>query len=146
MATDEQKTRAEERFERALAESGARDPREFYRERLRALRDADEAAFRSAREYYEERLVPAVAADESDPLQEWIEYGRVLATLAAAGRTVQIDPGGRAHPYARPVPVNHLVLHLPDSPRLAAITVGLPPILSPAQRATYELLVAGRRG
>lgn len=132
---------ADQRFAHALARAGARDPRDFYRERLRALRERDEGAFHRALQYYERRLLPAVASPDSDPLAEWLEYGRVLAELSAEGRTVQVDRTGRATPYAPPVPVDHLVLHLPASAREPALPVGIPPQLSPAQRATFELLV-----
>jgi hypothetical protein len=132
---------AEERLQAALDESRARDPRKFYEERLSNLSEKDVAAYREAVSYYESRLIPAVAASESDPLGEWLEYGRVLATLSAAGKTVQIDPTGRSSPYARPVAADHLVLHLPATSRDAALPVGLPPQLSPAQRAVFDLLV-----
>jgi hypothetical protein len=39
------------------------------------------------------------------------------------------------------VPADALVLHLPDRTTLRAIVVGIPTTLSPAQRASYELLV-----
>ena len=135
------RARADARFESALKQAGARDPREFDRKQMVALRDADPEAFRRARAYFEEQLIPAVAAEDSDPRAEGLEYGRVLATLAAKGRTVQIDPTGRAAEYARPVPPDHLVLHLPDRTALKAIVVGIPTTLSPAQRASYDLLV-----
>jgi hypothetical protein len=135
------RARADARFESALQQAGARDPREFYRKQMVALRDAAPDAFRRARAYFEEQLIPAVAAEDSDPRAEWLEYGRVLATLAAKGRTVQIDPTGRASEYARPVPPDHLVLHLPDAPSEPAIIVGIPARLSPAQKATHDLLV-----
>lgn len=141
MADERLRARADERFQEALAASGARDPRDFYRKQLRELKAADANAYRRALAYYEERLTPAVAAGDSDPLGEWLEYGRVLATLFAAGRTVQIDPTGRAADYARPVPRDHLVLHLPERANQAAIVVGLPGELSPAQRASFDLLV-----
>ena len=133
------RARADVRSDSVL--KGARDPRDFYRDRLRALKSRDPEAFRRALAYYEEHLIPTVAADDSDPRAEWLEYGRVLATLAANGRTVQIDPTGRAAEYARPVPPDHLVLHLPDAPLQPALIVGLPATLSPAQKATHELLV-----
>jgi hypothetical protein len=141
VANDVLRERADQRFARALQETGARDPRDFYRQRLRELRERDEGAFQRALDYYENRLVPAVAAEGSDPLVEWLEYGRLLAQLSLDGRTVQVDPTGRAGPYAPPVPLEHLVLHLPTSTREAALPVGIPPELSPAQRATFELLV-----
>lgn len=135
------RARADARFESALQQAGARDPREFYRKQMASLRDGNPEAFRRARAYFEDQLIPAVADEGSDPRAEWLEYGRVLATLAANGRTVQIDPTGRASEYARPVPPDHLVLHLPDTPSRPAIIVGLPLKLSPAQRATHDLLV-----
>jgi hypothetical protein len=146
MSSSELRDQANQRFEEALERTGARDPREFYRQRLRELRERSPEAYRRAIEYFETRLVPAVAAENSDPFQEWLEYGRVLARLVADGRTVQIDESGRARDYARPVPLDHLVLHLPVSSREPILLVGLPNRLSPAQRATYELLVTGNRG
>ena len=147
LVTSEQlREQADQRFEQALTAAGARDPREFYRNRLRDLKAQDPEAFRRAVEYHDNRLVPAVAAADSDPLREWLEYGRFLATLVAEGRTVQIDTTGRAEAYAAPVPATHLVLHLPSDTRKPALAVGLPPRLSPAQRATYDLLVEGKQG
>ncbi|HEX2090921.1 MAG TPA: hypothetical protein VHG28_00910 [Longimicrobiaceae bacterium] len=143
MAANDLREQADRRFEQALKERGARDPREFYRGRLRELRERGPAVFQRAVAYFEERLIPAVAAEGSDPLAEWLEYGRVLAELAAPGTTVQIDPTGRSRPYAPPVPLDHLVLHLPASPGDRALVVGIPTELSPAQRATYDLLVRG---
>lgn len=138
--------RAEERFERALRESGGRDPRDFYRERLRRLREQDAEAYERAVRYYRGELIPRVAAEGSDPLGEWLEYGRHLAAMSAEGETVQIDRTGRSAPYHRPVAGDRLVLHLPHSARDPALPIGLPPTLSPAQEATYDLLVrrAGR--
>lgn len=146
MAAQDLRERADRRFEETLAASGARDPRDFYRRRLKELREQSPDAFRRALSYFEERLIPAVAAEGSDPLGEWLEYGRYLAGLAAPGRTLQIDPLGRAAPYAPPVPTDHLVLHLPDAASGRALVVGIPADLSPAQRATYDLLVSGSQG
>jgi hypothetical protein len=138
------RARADARFERVLAETGRRDPRDYYRERLRALRERDPAAFRQATGHFEEVLLPRVAAGEADPLEEWLEYGRLLAQLEEPGRTVAIDRRGRARSYSRPVAPGDLILHLPDDRGAAALVVGLPPELSAAQRATYELLVLKR--
>ncbi len=138
-APAEVRARADARSDSVL--KGARDPRDFYRDRLRALKAQDPDSFRRALAYYEDHLIPAVAAEDSDPRAEWLEYGRVLASLAAKGRTVQVDPTGRAAEYARPVPADHLVLHLPDAPSQPALIVGIPTRLSPAQKATHDLLV-----
>lgn len=78
-----------------------RDPRDFCRERLSELRERNEAAF-----------------------------GRLLAQLTAERETIQVDPWGKAHPYAAPVPPDHLVLHLPTAERERAITVRIPARLS----------------
>lgn len=136
---------ADRRFQEALARTAARDPRDFYRQRLRELRETKPAAYREAVAYFETRLIPRVAAELSDPLGEWLEYGRLLAELACAGRTVQIDPSGRAHDYTSPSSPDHLVLHLPHSSREPVRVVGLPSTLSRAQRATYDLLISGVR-
>lgn len=141
MADPDLRARADARFEQALKESGARDPRDFFRKQLVELKAAAPDAFRRALAYFEERLIPAVADEGSDPIDEWTEYGRVLAALFERGRTVVIDPIGRASEYARPVPRDALVLHLPDTPSRPAIIVALPTKLSPAQKANHDLLV-----
>ena len=141
----ELKVRAERRFADAVEAAGARDPREFYRSLLKELRERHEPSFREALAYYERTLIPTVAADGSDPLGEWLEYGRVLAQLRVDGQTVQIDPTGFSRPYRRPVPHDALVLHLPTSTREPALPIGIPPRLSPAQRASFELLVRETR-
>lgn len=143
---DDLRARADERFEHALKETGARDPRNFFRDMLRDLKAADADAFRRALRYFEETLIPTVADDASDPIAEWLEYGRVLASLTVAGQTMQIDPTGRARPYARPVPSDALVLHLPENASRKALVLGLPPKLSAHQRASYDLLVKQLQG
>jgi len=141
MADADLRARADARFARVLQETGARDPRDFYRKQLVALKAADANAYRRALTYFEDELIPAVAREESDPISEWLEYGRFLATLTGPGKTVQIDTAGRAAAYARPVPIDALVLHLPERTTAPAVIVGLPATLTPAQRATYDLLV-----
>lgn len=145
MSPQDQRAEADRRFEETLARTGARDPREFYRQRLRELRGRDATRYAAAVEYFESRLIPAVAQADSDPLREWMEYGRYLATLVAEGRTVRIDPSGLAVEYEAYSGVDDLVLHLPAAGRDPALVVGLPARLSPAQRATYDLLVGGER-
>jgi hypothetical protein len=143
MTTDRE--RADARLEQALEQSGARDPREFYRERLRELKDRDPGGYGEAVRYFEETLIPRVAADGVDPLAAWTEYGRRLAELSAPGRTVSVDSTGRASPYAPPAPPDALVLHMPQVAGGRALLVGLPRTLSEAQRATYDWLVLGRQ-
>ena len=142
--TESQTAEADRALEAALAASGARDPREFYRERLRELKRVSPEAYQSAVAYYTETLIPEVAARQRDPLEAWTEYGRRLAAALAPGRTVGVDETGRAHPWERHEP-DRLVLHLPDEKGARALLVGLPPELSDAQRATYDVLVAGKQ-
>lgn len=135
--------RADARLEKALREEGARDPREFYRERLRELKQANPEGYAEAVAYYRDTLIPRVASGEGDPLADWTEYGRRLAEASAPGRTVAVDGTGRAAPYAAPAPRDRLVLHLPDQGG-RALVVGIPAELTPAQRATYDVLVSGK--
>src|SRR6476646_5051231 len=110
--SDDRQAEADRKLEAALAATGARDPREFYRDRLRDLKQADRDAYEQAVGYYRDTLVPSVAAG-ADPLPAWTEYGRRLATLATPGRTVTIDAHGVAEPYQTPAPLDRLILHLP---------------------------------
>lgn len=136
--------KADERFERALEASGARDPREYYRERLRELKQSSPDGYERAVEYYRESLVPSIASGDADPLAAWRSYGLRLAELSAEGRTVAIDGTGRADSYAEDTPADRLVLHVPDS-GTRALLVALPPDPTPAQKATYRLLVRGKQ-
>jgi hypothetical protein len=135
---------ADRLLQESLDASGSRDPREFYRERLRELKSSNADGYQSAVAYYRDTLIPRVAGGEVEPLAAWAEYGRVLAECVAAGRTVSIDETGRAHPYQEPKD-SHLVLHLPEDNRIRAILVGLPAELSSAQRSTYDVLVSGKQ-
>jgi hypothetical protein len=141
---DEIAEKADRVLEEALERTGARDPRDFYRERLRSLKGTDAEAYGAAVEYYRGTLLPSVASEEEDPLAAWTEYGRTLAEAVASGRTVSIDETGRSEPYDGPRQ-DRLILHLPDDGGQRALLVGLPPELSPAQRATYDVLVAGKQ-
>jgi hypothetical protein len=134
---------AEQALEAALAESGARDPREFYRERLRELKRLRPDEYQSAVTYYTRTLLPEVAERRREALSAWTEYGRRLAEALTPGRTVTIDETGRARPYEASGGLG-LILHLPEDGGGRALLVALPRTLSPAQRATYDVLVAGK--
>jgi hypothetical protein len=142
--TSSERERADGLLDEVLRETGARDPREFYRERLRELKERDADAYGEAVRYFEQTLVPSIASGGAEPLEAWTEYGRRLAELTVPGRTVAVDASGRAGPYEAPAPPEALVLHLPDAPGGRALLVGLPRELSAAQRATYDWLVMGR--
>lgn len=135
---------ADRALEAALEAAGARDPREFYRERLRELKRERPGEYESAVAYYRDTLIPEVASGDVDPLVAWTEYGRRLAVALAPGRTVSVDATGFAHEHGDPDP-DRLILHLPDERGARALLVGLPPELTPAQRATYRVLVEGKQ-
>lgn len=143
--SDDVTAEADRRLEEALSAEGARDPRAFYRQRLRELKQANPDGYAKAVSFYKDTLLPRVASGDSDPLAVWTEYGRRLAEALAKGRTVAVDPSGRAHPYATPPPRDHLILHLPEGKGGRAILVGLPADISAAQRATYDVLVSGKQ-
>ena len=132
---------ADERLLEALRRTGAPDPRPLQRDNLLELKRADPARFARAVRHFESKVLPEIASGDSDPLDAWLEYGCFLAGLRVDGTPVQIDRTGLSAPYAPPVPEDRLVLQLPTSPRVAAIPIRVPGELSPAQRATYELLV-----
>ncbi len=142
--SDDVTQEADRRLEIALAESGARDPRGFCRERLRGLKHTSPGGYEKAVEYYREVLIPEVASGGTHPLHAWTEYARRLATMLAPGHTVNIDGSGRAHAYESPTR-DDLALHFPDEKGGRALLVGLPEELSPAQRATYDVLVSGKQ-
>lgn len=143
--SDDLNARADVRLDEALKEAGARDPREFYRDRLRELKQANPEAYAAAVAYYRDTLIPQVASGEGDPIAAWTEYGRSLAEALAPGRTVAVDGTGRADPYRAPAPRDRLILHLPEGRGGRALLVALPAELTPAQRATYDVLVAGKQ-
>jgi len=140
----EAREKADQRFAEALETSGARDPRDFYRKALRDLRDVNPGGYEKAVSHFQEVLVPSIAAGDSEPLWAWREYGRLIAEASAEGRTVAIDETGRSQTFESSAPLDLLVLHLPNARGGRAILVSLPHTLSPAQRAAYELLVAGK--
>jgi hypothetical protein len=139
------KSEADRRFEEALEATGARDPRDFYRQNLRELKDSSPEGYGQAVQHYQTVLVPGIASGEAEPLTAWREYGRLIAEVTEPGRTVEIDETGRAQPYSPESPLDRLVLHIPHERARRAILVSLPPTPSPAQRATFELLVRGKQ-
>ncbi len=137
--------RADRIFEEALGQTGAKDPREFLRKRLREMKADNPSAYREAVAYYENELVPSIAEAGDDPLRAWQQFGCRMAELTVAGTPVEIDTTGRRHPYAPPTPADRMVLYIPQGSKGRALVVGLPPELSAAQLATHDLLVGGRQ-
>ena len=144
MSKNPAQAEADRLFEEALERSGARDPREYYRDRLRELKSSNPEAYEEAVSFYRDRLIPEVASGGSDPLQAWLRYGRMLASLTVEGEAVEVDGSGRRHPLSGDASHDNLVLHIPSGRGGRALLVGLPKDPTPAQRATYELLVLGR--
>jgi hypothetical protein len=140
---DETRQRADQLLDQALAVAALQDPRPAYRDRLKALRAGAPDAFARALEYFERKLVPAVA-EGAEPLGEWVAYGRILLEDEGPGRVVAVDATGRAGPY-RPPPQGELLLFFPEDGRRPILTLLTPREPSPAQRATEDLLVRGRR-
>lgn len=141
----ELKAKADARLEAALEEAGARDPRDYYRGLLRELKTRDADTYEEAVKHFQDDLIPGIASDDLDPLEAWQEYGCMLAKWIAEGRTVEIDDTGLSYPHHPPTRADRLVLHLPDDTGEKAILVSLPGAVTSAQRATHDLLVAGKQ-
>ena len=137
--------RADRILEEALGQTGAKDPREFLRKRLREMKADNPDAYREAVAYFENELVPSIAEAGDDPLGAWQQFGYRMAELTVAGTPVEIDATGRRRPYAPPTPADRMVLYIPQGSKGRALVVGLPPELSAAQLATYDLLVGGHQ-
>ncbi len=135
---------AESRFARRLEETGARDPREFYRGLLRELKEADLEGYEEMVARYRTDVVTPIEEGEGDPLVLWLAFGARVAGRLHPGRTVVIGEDGRATPFAPPPDHRQLLLHLPDDVKTRAIPVGIPADPTPAQAATLDLLVRGR--
>ncbi len=144
MTTDLQE-KADARLAAALAASGARDPREYYRTQLRELKRSNPEGYDRAVGYYQDELVPSIVERDADPVQAWQAYGLLIAQVTSPGRAVAIDPSGRSRPVESSGALDDMVLHLPDARQAPILLVGLPPKPSPAQMATHRWLVAGRR-
>lgn len=141
--SDKTAAEAEQKLEAALQAEGARDPREFYRERLKELKQHSQEAYQGAVAYYRDVLLPSIASGEAHPLDAWTEYGRTLADALAPGRTVRVDVTGKASTYEAPNRTD-LVLQVPSGKGGRAVLVALPSKLSRAQKATYDVLVRGK--
>lgn len=138
------KQAADARFDEARAEAGARDPRAYYRERLKELRSSNPQRYAEAVQYYEDQLVPSIAGGDAEPLRAWTEFGARLAGLIAPGEAWAVGGTGERRPHDPSGDLADVVLHVPKG-RGAVFVVWLPPALTPAQQATVDWLVAGRR-
>lgn len=140
---DEARVVADARLDEALRRLGYADPRRAYRERLRELKAANPALFDEATRRYEESIVRAIGGG-ADALEAWIDYGRFLGELSGVGRVVAVDASGLASARAAAAETRDLILFVPDDTRANVLPLACPVAPSPAQRATYDLLVLGR--
>jgi hypothetical protein len=135
---DAAKRLADELTEKALAQGPFADFRAAYRDRLRWLKDNQAPVFGTALGHYNEVLVPNIA-NGSDPLREWIDYGRRLSELTGRGKLMRVDETGRALEFDGEL--SGLLMHLPDDTAVPALALAVPREMSEAQRATLDLLI-----
>jgi len=136
----ESKEAVERRTDEAFARSAWADPRAAYRSLLRRLREHDAALFERALGEYEALVVSRLEDPAADPVTCWLDYGRRLADLAAAGRCVRVDAEGRSAADDGSTTEPALLLQLPADESAAAIVIAQPREASAAQRATVALL------
>jgi CRISPR/Cas system-associated protein Cas10 (large subunit of type III CRISPR-Cas system) len=142
--TEDLQQEADRRFATRLEETGARDPRDFYRELLKQLKTRNEESYGKAVARFRDEVVGPIARDDRDPLEAWVGYGLSLARELHPGRTVVLDRAGRSVPFEPPPDPDSMILQLPDEKRDRAVPVNLPTDPSPAQRAAMDLLVEGK--
>lgn len=135
---------ADEKLEARLRDSNVPDPREGYRELMRALKAARPEAYEEAVARFREEVVEAIVRAGRDPLEAWIAFGHSVARALHPGRTVAVDATGRSAPCETPATPDALVLHLPDEKKARAVPIAVPADPSAAQRAALDLLVEGK--
>jgi len=140
----EMQAEADRLLEEALEMTGARDPREPFREFLRELKDRNPSEYEAAVSEYREEVLRGIAESGADPLVRWLEFGCATVQRLNPGRAIVIDGSGRATPYTSPPSWKDLILHIPDDRKSRALLVGSPPEPTAAQNATIQLLVLGK--
>lgn len=143
-SADSLRAQADARLDSALGQGHWADPRAYYRERLRALKNHRPVEYEEATRYYEDVLVPRIAKEEVEPLAGWFEFGGRLAETGGPGKLYTVDRQGKATESTLPPPPSGLTLHIPEARELAPLVIAKPSSPSPAQQATYDLLVLGR--
>lgn len=142
MQADAQKE-ADLRLTEALERSRARDTREEHRALMRELKSQSDAEYEKAVTDYRTRVVDAIVGGGADPVRVWLEFGCRLAERLRPGRPVVVSPEGRAVSFQPPPSPDALILHLPEG-KGRGVVVGAPREMSPAQRATVDLLALGK--
>jgi hypothetical protein len=141
MASD-LRARAEARLIEAAEVLELGDPRPPLRERLKQLRETHPEAFASAVAHYENTVLPALAG--ADAVLAWVDYGRFVGELTAAGQLTRIDAHGRASAFQPPLTKGSLVLFIPQDGAADVLPAVAPRQPSAAQQAALELLVHRR--
>lgn len=134
---DTVKTQVEAQTARAITDGPYEDFREAYRERLRWLKEARPTAFAEARAAYD-ALVEEIARG-SNPVEQWLEYGKQLGELSGRGKIVGIDASGRS--VQATSDGSTVILHLPDDISVPALPLAVPRNISEHQKSTIDLLV-----
>ena len=140
--SDDPTAEADSRLEEALEREGARDPREFYRDRLKELKQANAEAICEAVAYYRDSLIPRVASGEVDPsrhgpstgcqLAQWLAPGPVRSRWTLRGALIRAPAGASGPPASAPAGRTRADVRS---------WWGCRPKLSTAQRAAYDVLV-----
>jgi hypothetical protein len=136
----ESRRQADERLAAALADAGAADRRDDYRDRLRVLKRDNTAEFRRMTEHYEQIVLPDLLA-AADPLRVWIEFGMTLGGSAGPGRVAAVDGTGRSATWVGEYAAGELLLWIPDDRQAEALPLMVPAEPTAAQEATLDLLV-----
>ncbi|MGH7480552.1 MAG: hypothetical protein ACRELV_00225 [Longimicrobiales bacterium] len=144
--SEDLETRARARLDEALSERAALDPRDSFRDALRALKDRKPAAFEAARRHFEEVVVPRVAEPDSDPIAEWVDYGVELGRQLGGGAIRAVDPTGLAREAGDGATSDpaELLFFIPDDRQMPVLMLAGPVEPSAPQAASRDLLVYRR--
>jgi hypothetical protein len=131
---------SEARYRAALDQHGVTDVQATYRLLLRRLKASHPSAYDAAVSRYERELVPGLEAGEGDPLRLWIDYGTWVAEQLSPGHVVAVDDTGLATTVEDELPLDRLLLYVPDVATERAIVLTMPARPSEAQMETAQLL------
>lgn len=131
---------SEARYRTALDEHAVADVQATYRVLLRRLKASHPSSYDAAVSRYEQELVPQLEAGDEDPLRLWLDYGVWVAEQLSPGRIVAVDDTGLALSVEGEIPLDRLILHIPETPTERAIVLAQPARPSEAQKETVQLL------
>ncbi len=125
-----------------MDQHGVADVQPAYRVLLRRLKASQPSSYDVAVSRYERELLPTLEAGEEDPLRLWLDYGMWIAQQLHRGHVVAVDDTGLAMPVDDELPLDRLLLHVPEKSNERAIVLAQPARLSEAQTETVQLLCA----